>query len=67
MSKADDIIITMNEFRMALEEIKPAFGVSEDELKRHLRGELIPYSAAFDQIMGVGASARLLVVVLLWC
>nr|BAJ97688.1 predicted protein [Hordeum vulgare subsp. vulgare] len=53
-SAADDIIVTMNEFRMALEEVKPSFGVSEDELKKHLRGELIPYSHSFQEIMNVG-------------
>jgi len=47
-----NIQITMDDFLRALSEVKPAFGVSEDELKTLLRqGDLIDYGDEFKQIM----------------
>jgi len=49
-----DIIVTMEQFERALEEIEPAFGVAEDELKTMLHGELIEYSPKFKEMVDVG-------------
>jgi len=52
---AKNIQITMDDFMHALTEVKPAFGVSEDELKTILRqGDLIDYGDEFKTIMKTG-------------
>ncbi len=43
--------VSMAEFRFAFNDVHPAFGVSEDELKKHQHGELIPYNANFRELM----------------
>jgi len=49
------IQITMDDFMRALSEVKPAFGVSEDELKTLLRqGRLIDYGDEFTKIVTTG-------------
>jgi vesicle-fusing ATPase len=49
-----DVMVTMDHFRMALNEVVPAFGVAEEELKQVLRGELCEYGPVFSKIMSTG-------------
>ena len=45
------IIVTMAHFQQALDEVKAAFGVDEDELKMYLRNELVDYGAEYQKIL----------------
>ena len=56
MEDPEKILISMQDFVMALEECKKqqSFGVEEDELKNSLTGGLIPYSQEFMKIQQVG-------------
>lgn len=45
------ILVTMEDFRAALREVTPAFGVAEDDLKCLVRGELIDWGSPFSQVM----------------
>lgn len=49
--KFDNIMVTMADFKAALEEVKPAFGVAEEELGAFLRNNLIPYGDDYDKIV----------------
>jgi vesicle-fusing ATPase len=46
--------VNMDDFRNALSEVKPAFGVSEEELDTALRGGIIPFSPHIDNILSDG-------------
>lgn len=46
-----NIKITANDFAMALSEIKPAFGISSEELEFYLSQEIINYGASFDKLV----------------
>ena len=51
---ANDVdIITVNrdDFEHAFDDVKPAFGVSEDEMQRCLRGGIIHFSPSIDNIL----------------
>lgn len=48
--------VNRDDFMRALEETKPAFGVSEDELEKFLRGGIIKYSPHITKILNEGAS-----------
>lgn len=54
--KADlkNIKVTMEHFVMALEEITPAFGVAEDELKNSLRGDILDWGDDYKKLMHTG-------------
>jgi vesicle-fusing ATPase len=43
--------VTMEHFKQALQEVKPAFGVEEEELKRYLRGGFIDYGPDFNHLL----------------
>ena len=47
--------VNYNDFQNALEEVKPAFGVSEEELGNCLRGGIIDYSTYIDQVLTEGS------------
>lgn len=47
----DEILVTMEHFYQALEEVKPAFGIDEEDLKSVVRGELIDYGAEYSRLM----------------
>lgn len=54
LAKADPdqkIVVQMSDFITALEEVKPAFGVDEEELSSLVRSPLISYGSEFDRIM----------------
>eukprot|EP00761_Pharyngomonas_kirbyi_P012824 gb/GECH01012851.1/.p1 GENE.gb/GECH01012851.1/~~gb/GECH01012851.1/.p1 ORF type:complete len:771 (+),score=155.62 gb/GECH01012851.1/:1-2313(+) len=46
----DDVVVTMEDFERALEEVKPAFGVKSDEMEGFLSGGLIGYGSGFDRL-----------------
>jgi vesicle-fusing ATPase len=48
------IIVTMQHFYQALEEVEPSFGIAEDELKTMLRGELIEWGADYMRLLDTG-------------
>lgn len=52
--KVEKMKVQMNDFLMALEEVKPAFGVSEEDLKDTFQGGIIPYSSKVNQILKTG-------------
>jgi len=54
----EGIVVTMENFDRALEELEPAFGVAEDELKSMVHGDLIEYSAQLSQLLN---TARVLI------
>ena len=39
------------DFVRALEEVKPAFGVSSDELQSRVRGGIVPYGGKLPQLL----------------
>lgn len=47
----DNIKVTRQDFLNALEEVTPAFGVSEDDLKTSLEGGLFKFNPRMDQIL----------------
>ncbi|KAL8689777.1 MAG: hypothetical protein Q9218_004632 [Villophora microphyllina] len=49
-----DIKINRNDFEHAFEDVKPAFGVSEVEMQRCLRGGIIHFSPSIDGILAEG-------------
>lgn len=49
-----EVLVSMNEFNAALDEIKPAFGVDEEELSVYTKGELYDYGDEFQTIMMLG-------------
>ncbi len=54
---SDDIVnmkVNRHDFQNALEEVKPAFGVSEEELERCIRGGIIHYSPFIGNILDEG-------------
>ena len=54
---SDDIVnmkVNRQDFHNALEEVKPAFGVSEEELANAIHGGIIPYSEFIDNILAEG-------------
>lgn len=54
MKKVSQMKVSMTDFLMALEEVKPAFGVSEDDLKDTFQGGIIPYSNKVNSILKTG-------------
>lgn len=46
-----EIIVRMEHFQMALEEVKPAFGVAEDALAPMLRGQMIDWGSPYQHIV----------------
>ena len=54
---SDDIVnmkVNRHDFQNALEEVKPAFGVSEEELERCIRGGIIHFSPFISNILDEG-------------
>lgn len=47
----DKITVNRNDFEHAFDDVKPAFGVSEDEMQRCLRGGIIHFSPSIDNIL----------------
>ena len=55
---SDDVVnmkVNRQDFHNALEEVKPAFGVSEEELETCIQGGIIHYSPSIDAILEEGA------------
>ncbi|ODV89559.1 hypothetical protein CANCADRAFT_32776 [Tortispora caseinolytica NRRL Y-17796] len=50
----DDVHVTMDDFMHALEEIKPQFGVTEDEFKTLLGLGIVSFSPTIDHILSTG-------------
>lgn len=55
----NNTVLDMNCFLNALEEVKPAFGVHEEDLQDCLKGGIIKYSKTIDQILMRGQRAIL--------
>lgn len=51
----DRIKVNRDDFEHAFEDVKPAFGVSEDEIQRLLRGGIIHFSPFIDNILNRGS------------
>lgn len=51
---ANDIKVTMDDFQNALAEMKPLFGVAEDELTDCLQGGICKFSPMIDDILDMG-------------
>ena len=47
----EEMKLQMVHFEHALKEVKPAFGVEEEELKKYLRGGFINYGFIFDRLL----------------
>lgn len=47
----DKMTVNRDDFKHAFDDVKPAFGVSEDEMQRCLRGGIIRFSQAIDGIL----------------
>ncbi len=47
-----ELKVCMHHFERALEEVKPTFGVAEDDLKGLIRGGIISYNPDFEKMMG---------------
>ena len=47
----DKITVNRDDFEHAFDDVKPAFGVSEDEMQRCLRGGIIHFSPSIDNIL----------------
>lgn len=50
----DKIQITNEDFRLALEEVKPKFGVTEDSFTNCCANGIIPYGLTFEKLMNSG-------------
>ena len=54
---SDDVVdmkVNQQDFQNALGEVKPAFGVSEEELSSRIRGGIIPYNSHINSILAEG-------------
>lgn len=51
----DKITVNRDDFEHAFDDVKPAFGVSEDEMQRCLRGGIIHFSPFIDNILNEGS------------
>ena len=51
----EDIKVNRDDFEHAFDDVKPMFGVSEDEIQRLLRGGIIHYSPSIDNILNEGS------------
>ena len=51
----DSIKVNRDDFKHAFDDVKPAFGVSEDEMQRCLRGGIIHFSPFIDNILNEGS------------
>lgn len=49
-----DMKVEMQDFLRALDEVKPLFGVSEEDLQRAVEGGIIPFSPHVDKILAIG-------------
>jgi vesicle-fusing ATPase len=49
-----DMKVMMPDFLRALDEVKPLFGVSEEDLQRAVEGGIIPFSEHIDKILRTG-------------
>lgn len=47
----ETMIVEMQDFMQALEEVKPDFGVDDDKIASRLRGNVISYGDIFDNLM----------------
>ncbi|MCJ1455622.1 transport between ER and Golgi ATPase protein [Mycoblastus sanguinarius] len=47
----DKMTVNRDDFEHAFDDVKPAFGVSEDEMQRCLRGGIIHFSPSIDSIL----------------
>lgn len=47
----ESMIVGMNDFLQALEEITPEFGFDEDKIESRLRGDIITYGPQFDSLI----------------
>ena len=50
----DSITVNRSDFEQAFADVQPAFGVSEDEMQRLLRGGIIPFSESIENILQEG-------------
>jgi len=50
----DKVTVSMEDFLNALDEVKPAFGVSEGKLDESIKNGIIPYSEEFEQLYNTG-------------
>lgn len=49
-----DMKVEMQDFLRALDEVKPLFGVSEEDLQRAVEGGIIPFSPHIEKILSIG-------------
>lgn len=49
-----DMKVEMQDFLRALDEVKPLFGVSEEDLQRAVEGGIIPFSPHIEKILAIG-------------
>ena len=50
----ENLTVNRNDFEHAFDDVKPAFGVSEDEMEMCIRGGIIPFSPFIGDIMNAG-------------
>ena len=53
-NNVDEIMVNRDDFANAFDDVKPAFGVAEDEISRCLRRGIIHFSPFIDQILARG-------------
>lgn len=53
-----NVQVEMKHFEHALEEVKPAFGVAEDDFATFLRGRLLNVGSEFEKVCCVSLKAR---------
>lgn len=51
----DKITVNWDDFEHAFDDVKPAFGVSQDEIQAALRGGIINFSPSIDEILDEGS------------
>lgn len=51
----DKMTVNRQDFEHAFDDVKPAFGVSEDEMQRCLRGGIINFSPYIENILEEGS------------
>lgn len=50
----ENLTVNRDDFEHAFDDVKPAFGVSEDEMESCIRGGIIPFSPFISDIMNAG-------------
>lgn len=51
LENPEDIRVTLRDFELALEEVKPAFGIADDSINKRIKNGIVEYSSTFKKVL----------------